>query len=88
MVTQKYTRKIWILLAESFSSVLSDLSYIALLVRWQINFSSARIGRPIKLYTSRISRCLSACVMAQQKILRRCLTPSLPLNESNLDFID
>ena len=50
MITEKYTRKIWILLAKIFSSVVSDSSYLALLVRWQIDLLSARIGRPIQLY--------------------------------------
>ena len=32
MITEKYTRKIWILLAESFSSVVSDLAFATVLV--------------------------------------------------------
>ena len=38
MITEKYTRKIWILLANSFSSVISDLPQPFWFVRWQIDF--------------------------------------------------
>ena len=49
MITQKYTQQIQILLAESFSSVVSDLSQPLWFVK-KIIFLSARIGRPIQLY--------------------------------------
>ena len=47
MIPEKYTQQIWILLAESFSSVVSDLSQILWFVK-EI-FLSARIGRSIQL---------------------------------------
>ena len=39
----------WILLAEIFPLVVSELSYIALSVHWQINFVCASTGGPIHL---------------------------------------
>ena len=35
---QKWTTEIWILLVESFSYIVLDLSHVALSVRWHINF--------------------------------------------------
>ena len=45
----KITQKIWILLAESFSTVVSELSYTALLVCPGIDFLCVSTG-PIQLY--------------------------------------
>ena len=38
LITHKWTQQIWILLTESFLYVVSDLSYVALLICWQIIF--------------------------------------------------
>ena len=49
MITENYTRKIWILFAKSFSSVVSDLLQPLWFVG-QIGFLLDRVGRPIQLY--------------------------------------
>ena len=45
---QKWLKQTWILLAKSFSNG-GLKSIIALLVRWQINFSCVSTGGPIQL---------------------------------------
>ena len=49
MITGKWTRKLSIFLAESFSTVVSELSYTALLVCPGIDFLCVSTG-PIQLY--------------------------------------
>ena len=53
MITEKYTQEIWILLAKSFLWVVSDLLYVALLVRWQNIFSCASTRGAIQMYKDR-----------------------------------
>ena len=43
------------ILAESFPYVVSDLSYVALSVRWQIYVSCVCTGGPIQLYVLLLS---------------------------------
>ena len=80
MITENETRKIWILLAESFPTVVSKVPYVTLLVRWQIIFCRLVLGVQ--------SSCMCSGKLSHLSILLHSVQCRMMLVSSPTNFSD